>query len=345
MAGSLRAAALLAPSAVTGGLGVWQLRRRGAKETLLEERAGLLAREPRPLLEAVAEEAAAGRGGASPGAEFTPVVCRGVLDEDASLRVGPRARSEMGITKNGGLVVSPLRLEGGGSALVLRGWAPDTWHASEAPPTPGGVPRAGAGAGGGGEGGGGGGGGRAGGVGRSSWFGQADRVPAEGRGGRAQTVRGMLRHGERPGPYTPKNDPARGQWFFVDPPAMARALGLPEDSPLVEIMREPPAASEGGGAKRRPPTPMEILALRTGTAPAEDCSYPAPRGPEDLLEFPVMPRDHLNYAATWLTLSAAVGAMALRFLRGRGAGGAPRPPTGGGLFPVNPCAPPPRRAP
>lgn len=328
MAGSLRAAALLAPSAVTGGLGVWQLRRRGAKEALLEERAGLLAREPRPLLEAVAEEAAAGGGGASPGAEFTPVVCRGVLDEGTSLRVGPRARSEMGITKNGGLVVSPLRLEGGGSALVLRGWAPDTWHASEASPAPEGVP-----------GGGGGGGG-----GRSRGLGQAARVPAEGREGRAQSVRGMLRRGERPGPYTPENDPARGHWFFVDPPAMARALGLPEDAPLVEIMREPPAASEGGAAKRRPPTPMEILALRTGTAPAEDRSYPAPRGPEDLLEFPVMPRDHLNYAATWLTLSAAVGVMALRFLRGRGAGGAPRPPAGGGgLFPVNPCAPPPRR--
>ena len=60
MAGSLRAAALLAPSAVTLGLGVWQLRRRGVKEALLEERAGLLAREPRPLREAVADAAAAG---------------------------------------------------------------------------------------------------------------------------------------------------------------------------------------------------------------------------------------------------------------------------------------------
>ena len=91
-----------------------------------------------------------GGGGAPPGAEFTPVVCRGVVDEDASLRVGPRARSEMGITKNGGLVVSPLRLEGGGSALVLRGWAPDTWQASEAPPTPGEAPGGGGGGGGGG---------------------------------------------------------------------------------------------------------------------------------------------------------------------------------------------------
>ena len=61
MAGSLRAAALLAPSAVTLGLGVWQLRRRGVKEALLEERAGLLAREPRPLREAVADAARARR--------------------------------------------------------------------------------------------------------------------------------------------------------------------------------------------------------------------------------------------------------------------------------------------
>ena len=152
----------------------------------------------------------------------------------------------------------------------------------------------------------------------------------------------MLRRGERPGPYTPKNDPERGQWFFVDPPAMARALGLPEDAPLVEIIREPPPAPGGGEAKRRPPTPMEILALRTGAAPAQDRSYPAPRGPEDLLEFPVMPRDHLNYAATWLTLSAAVGVMALRFLSGRGAGGAPRPPAGGGggFFPGEPVRAP-----
>ena len=40
MAGSLRAAALLAPSAVTLGLGVWQLRRRGVKEALLEAEQG-----------------------------------------------------------------------------------------------------------------------------------------------------------------------------------------------------------------------------------------------------------------------------------------------------------------
>jgi hypothetical protein len=41
-----------------------------------------------------------------------------------------------------------------------------------------------------------------------------------------------------------------------------------------------------------------------------------------LRRFPVMPDDHRNYAATWLTLSAATGAMAVSALRGRGAAAA-----------------------
>ena len=315
--GGWRGLALLAPCAVTAGLGAWQLRRKGAKEALLEGRAGELARAPRPLREATAEAGAAG-------AEFTPVVCRGVLEGGSSLRVGPRARSEMGITKSGGLVVSPLRLEGGGAALLLRGWAPDSWREATAA-----APRnAGDGGGGGGRG-------------RGRWF--RERVaPAEATGP-AREVWGVLRRGERPGPYTPENDPVRGQWFFVDPPAMSRALGLPEDTPLVEIVREPSKEGGTGAGPRRPPTPMEILALRTGTAPAETREYPTPRGMEDLLEFPVMPRDHLNYAATWLTLSAAVGAMAFRFLSTSRAPGAAARGGGGGLFPVNPCAPARRR--
>ena len=36
---------------------------------------------------------------------------------------------------------------------------------------------------------------------------------------------------------------------------------------------------------------------------------------EELLLFPLMPEGHLNYAATWLTLSACIGTAALVAMR------------------------------
>ena len=46
---------------------------------------------------------------------------------------------------------------------------------------------------------------------------------------------------------------------------------------------------------------------------------------EELLQFPVMPQGHLNYAATWFTLSSAIAVSALVAMRRRRL---PQPPPG-----------------
>ena len=48
--------------------------------------------------------------------------------------------------------------------------------------------------------------------------------------GRA-TIEGYLRESEGAGSFTPANDPAKGQWFTADIPAMAKALGLARCDP------------------------------------------------------------------------------------------------------------------
>ena len=47
-------------------------------------------------------------------------------------------------------------------------------------------------------------------------------------------VEGIVRGSEQPSSFVPANDPASGQWFWIDVPALARAAGLPLDTPLVE---------------------------------------------------------------------------------------------------------------
>jgi hypothetical protein len=47
-----------------------------------------------------------------------------------------------------------------------------------------------------------------------------------------------------------------------------------------------------------------------------------PQEESALLRFAVMPEDHRNYAATWLTLAAAVGVIAAQAIRSKNAAGA-----------------------
>jgi surfeit locus 1 family protein len=47
-------------------------------------------------------------------------------------------------------------------------------------------------------------------------------------------VEGIVRSSEQPSSFVPANDPASGQWFWIDVPALAAAAGLPPDTPLIE---------------------------------------------------------------------------------------------------------------
>ncbi len=47
-------------------------------------------------------------------------------------------------------------------------------------------------------------------------------------------MEGIVRSSEQPSSFVPANDPASGQWFWIDVPALAAAAGLPPDTPLIE---------------------------------------------------------------------------------------------------------------
>uniref|UniRef100_A0A1J3CCU7 SURF1-like protein n=1 Tax=Noccaea caerulescens TaxID=107243 RepID=A0A1J3CCU7_NOCCA len=101
-------------------------------------------------------------------------------------------------------------------------------------------------------------------------------------------VVGVIRGGENPSIFVPANDPSSGQWFYVDVPAMAQDMGLPENTIYVEDVHEDIDRS-------RP--------------------YPVPKDINTLIRSKVMPQDHLNYSITWYSLSAAVTFMAYKRLK------------------------------
>ena len=85
------------------------------------------------------------------------------------------------------------------------------------------------------------------------------------------TVEGLLRGAPAGNPFRPDNRPGGGVWHWIDPPAMARAAGLPETVFYVQI-----------------------------AGPAGE-DYPIPGGAALELR-----NDHLQYALTWFGLAAAL---------------------------------------
>ncbi|CAL8465270.1 g4805 [Coccomyxa elongata] len=128
--------------------------------------------------------------------------------------------------------------------------------------------------------------------------------------GRVQIV-GVTRSSEPRSSFVPDNNPAKGEWYWLEVPAMAKAAGLPPDAQMVQVISSEP---QPGAARSSAPTSMELMALRTRTSSAED-QYPLPRTMDDLMAFSVMPNDHRNYALTWFCLSGATAVLALRAAR------------------------------
>ncbi|EFN55425.1 hypothetical protein CHLNCDRAFT_134584 [Chlorella variabilis] len=113
---------LLAPGALAAFLGKWQWDRRQWKAALLERRRAMMQGEPVDLFAAEEEPP-----------EYVRVAAKGVMDHGASQYVGPRTRQIAGVSKQGFLVMTPLRQEGSGRAvLVNRGWVPAEWREAEA---------------------------------------------------------------------------------------------------------------------------------------------------------------------------------------------------------------------
>lgn len=101
------------------------------------------------------------------------------------------------------------------------------------------------------------------------------------------TITGLMRAPQDRNGFTPADDPARNQWFTVDPAAMAAHDGIADAAPFV--IDEDAGQAPGG----------------------------LPQGGETLLDFP---NSHLSYALTWfglaLGLIAVFGAYGWRQIRG-----------------------------
>ena len=82
--------------------------------------------------------------------------------------------------------------------------------------------------------------------------------------------------------FTPENDPARGEWFWIDLPALARAAGVAEALPFYI---EASAAPNLGGFP---------VGGQANTS---------------------LPNDHLQYAITWFSLAGALAVIYLILLR------------------------------
>ena len=206
-------------------LGTWQLDRLFQKEHLITERQAALKLPPVDLTSHtdVANLPVPRR-----------VTVAGRFQHTRELRVGPRSRRG----RIGWQVITPLKLAGGRTVLVDRGWVPE----SKKDP------------------------------------GSRQETAVAG----AVALAGFVQKSRKPGWFTPDNDPPKGNWYWVDPVAMATYLDM-EDR-----------------------FPFWIVAAR------QEINRGLPIGIDHL----AMPaNNHLQYAITWFGLAFALAGVAFAYWR------------------------------
>ncbi|CAD7704251.1 unnamed protein product [Ostreobium quekettii] len=121
-------------------------------------------------------------------------------------------------------------------------------------------------------------------------------------------VEGVVMRSEVPSYFVPQNTPKQGSWFWIDVPEIAKSCGLPEETVMVQVL------DKGSDTEA-----VELIDSATGGvigAPMPD-AYPVAKRLDEFVQFTVMPRDHLNYAFIWFTLSIATAIMGMRAIRQR----------------------------
>ncbi|KAI8466985.1 MAG: SURF1 family-domain-containing protein [Monoraphidium minutum] len=108
-------------------------------------------------------------------------------------------------------------------------------------------------------------------------------------------VTGAAQGSEEPSGFVPRNEPDRGNFFWLDVPGIAEACGLHPATPLLQVLQE-------DGLKGEAPS--------TAGSP-----FPLPKHAAGVVKYKTMPLDHANYAFVWGTMSATMGYMAARLLR------------------------------
>lgn len=116
---------------------------------------------------------------------------------------------------------------------------------------------------------------------------EALKSPASRRAGQVEgrvEIVGLARGPERPGMFTPDNDPERNTWFWRDLDAMASGIGGPETGPVAPFFLEMERAAVPGGYPRGGITRLDL------------------------------PNRHREYAWTWFGLAATLLAVYFFFL-------------------------------
>lgn len=248
------------PIATTLSLGIWQLRRLYRKSTLIEERNAHISASP-----------------LSSSALFTSadtdhrlVTLTGELHHENEMLVGPRSAPKSlppAVLQWGGSsglqVVTPMTIPGG-TVLLNRGWVPRRLTARQSRVKAAITPIA--------------------------FLPPPENPPAiyeDATPSQSVKVVAVVRKSDDRNRFTPNNDPALDEWFYVDGPAMLRQAGFDDTHPIV----------------------LELV------HPMPDIGWPFPRSLSEIAAFRTPPSTHATYAATWFTLSAAMALMSRQRLR------------------------------
>jgi surfeit locus 1 family protein len=192
------------------------------------------------------------------------------------------------MTQKGYLAITPIKTVDKKTYLVLRGWVPSTWKDDKT---------------------------------ANAVTSQQQQQPPKSTSPTTAPVQlhGVVRYAEIPNRFVPDNDPSTGNWYYISPQQVAAHLDLPTDTPMIEIVNTNSDDDDDIEGKRntvhsKKPSTMEVLGGRR-VLPHDDIVYPIPRNVEDVLEFGTTPQGHMNYAATWFSLSAATAFMAIKAIR------------------------------
>jgi surfeit locus 1 family protein len=288
MSGGWSGTLLLLPAVVAAFLGNWQLERKEWKENIIKQRSKALKFAPLDLTHLTTQNTipSSSSSAAAPSfKECTPVTVQGVFDDAATVFVGPRPKTIAGVTQKGYLAITPLKTADKRTYLVLRGWVPDTWKINKSGPS--------------------------------------DPTSQRQRHSKGTSVQiyGVVRFGEIPNRFVPDNEPTKGNWYYIHPQEVASHLQLPTDTPLIEIVNsddDDKDDEENMQTKKKinskKPSTMDVLGGRR-VLPQDAIVYPIARNVGDVLEFGTTPQGHMNYAATWFSLSAATAFMAIKAIR------------------------------